>query len=612
MVMDARADYSMGLKVYKAAGDEIGWLPKPMNISVAFPLADMPSLTFEYMKDSPGANWFATQTQGLEVAVMLWIPGLKKWIEPPNGRFLVLQWEDDVSDDHNIIRFTCPGYAWLLSKALVFERPQDAGLREAERLAKEKYDSSDSSRKSYESNINSTLSSVKSDMKYSGLVFYKSGFPKSVKVNGGGTSIPNRSILYHTTNKKLYWFSSSANRWYLITKKAATDRLPNLNSNYASLVTAGGKSSADKLAYERAVKNAEEATKDGKRPMVRTTAGWVIKRLWDEAKGRGGDRLKGMFRAFNGTYCTGPNGVGDQFKWQTRFDIDLTIGQSILDVLNELVETGQVEWQFRGRKLDLFRPGLYDLDLSQNVALNLGYDLKDAPDTATRHDFANYILVRGEGDLSFGMKNIGADQSLGWGTWEKSLAAAGAKTISDAKKLVTHEAKSSLKRVKVESTRGFVVRPGGLRPMYDFLPGHRVRTYGTDGTMSRVRIMQVTLTGDDEGRIDGNLVLGDRFYRNAIDFRKSLSRTLGGYEKTIGGGSTPMPVVPRPKAPDASMLAPPALAISAKVMINEATGQSGTGLLVSWLPSAPDAVEFIPDTEVPPEATSPLENETDW
>lgn len=609
---DASEDYTLGLKVFKAAGPELGWLPKPMSMTVAFPLSDMPSLTFEYMKDSPGAEWFAQQQDGLEVAVMVWVPGAKKWIEPPNGRFLVLEWADDVVDDHNIIRFTCPGYAWLLSKHLIMKGKNDDALNAAEKAADDAHKSAEATLKAAQSNLNSTLSDVKSILKFSGGVYALDYFPKSVSTGGATGSIPNKSILYHGGREKLYWFSSAQDRWFQVTTSAAVAKIPELRSQWSS---AGSARANEKLArerMERAVKNAREATKNGKRTMVGTTAGWAVKRHWDESKARGGNRLKGIFRTFNGTYCTGPNGVADQYKWLTRFDIELTIGMSLLDLLNQLVEMGQIEWQFRGRHLDLFRPGLYDLDMSERVGLHLGYDLTDAPDKATRHEFANYLVVRGEGDLSFGMVNTGADQQLGWGTWEKAVSASGASRIADAKKMVTQEAKTSLKRVKVESTRGLIIHPGGVRPMFDFLPGHRIRIYGTDGTMNRVRVMQITLHTEAEGRVNGNLVLGDRFYRTAIDFRKSLSRTVGGYEKTIGGGGAPVPSQPAQRAPDALRLAPPSLAVSAKVSINEADGSSGVALMLAWVPPGDDVFTPLPPSEEPGSETDPGEFEPDY
>lgn len=609
--LNARDDFTLGLKVYRAAGAEIGWLPKPLSMTVAFPLSDMPSLTFEYQKDSPGASWFAGQQDGLEVAVMIWVPGAKRWIEPPNGRFLVLQWEDDVVDDKNVMRFTCPGYAWLLSKHLIMKGARDDALNAAEEAAKKVYDSASSTLKSHESNMVSRLSTILTLLKYKGGAYYQSGFPKSVTASGVKSGIPNKSILYNTSTKKLYWYSSARSSWFLVTNAKANEELPALGTYWANIVSARNALKPAESNYERAKDNAKEATKGGKRPMVKTTAGWALKRHWDESKARGGGRLKGMTRSFNGTYSTGPDGALSKLKWQTRFDIELTIGMSILDLLNQLVEMGQIEWQFRGRTLDVFRPGVYDLDLSERVGLHLGYDLTEAPDKATRHDFANYLVVRGEGNLSFGMQNTGSDSQVGWGTWEKAVTAAGATKIADAKELVTEEAKVSLKRVKVESTRGITVRPGGVRPMYDFLPGHRVRVYGSDGTMQRVRVMQVTLHAEKEGAVTGNLVLGDRFYRSAIDFRKSLSRTIGGYEKTIGGGSTPLPPQPPMGVPDSIRLASPLLTVGARVAINEATGQSGTTLSLSWVPAGVDVFEFDDDGD-PGDETDPEELVPDW
>lgn len=591
--------FSLGLKLYKPAGDPYGFLPHPLSIQAAFPESDVPSLIFTYPKDSAAAELLLNQRAGFEVALMLYIPTLRHWIEPMQGRFMALQWEDDVADETNVIKFTCPGIAWNLSKQLVFKGKNDDKLNAAEKAAIEAHEKAQNDLRSKESALNSNLSLVKSEMRYKGGTYCLHYFPRTVKSGSKYVKPKNKSILYHTGRKKFYWYKASTGKWYTITKKEVTNRITDTANKAAAVSTARAVEDRTKVSRDRAVRAAREATKSGKRPMLNTTAGWAMKRHWDEAKARGGNRMLGMARGFNGTYATGANGTMSKTKWPSRFAIDLTIGMSLLDLLKQLSEMGVAEWVFRQRKLALMKPGTLGVDVSAQVGLHLGKDLKEAPDKATLHDFANYLLVRGEDNLSFGMSNSKSDPAVGWGTWERALSASGAKKTADAKKAVAGEAKQSQKRLKIESTRQLIIHPETPLPMYHYQPGNYIGIYGTDGTMQKVRIKQISLIADDEGTVSGALILGDRFRSTALDFRRSLNTTVGGYEKTIGGGTVPLLPGPDGRVPAKAKTPPPSLAIAARTGINEATGASSTILSLAWAPPGDEAFERMDASEEP-------------
>jgi len=596
-------DFALGLMAYEPAGGVIGWLPQPLSIQAAFPYSGLSTLIFTYPKNAPLADIFYSHPEGFEVALMLYNPQLTEWVEPPGARFMALQWEDDVTDDGNVMKFTCPGIAWNFSKQLVFKGKNDDKLNAAEKAAQDAYDKAVDTLRSKESSLNSNLSLVKSEMKSKGNTYCLDIFPSKVKVGGKWQVPKSKSILFHTGRRKFYWYTGG---WYAITQKAVTDRATDTYNKAAAVNDAKALVELRTQQKKGAEANAKEATKSGRRPMYATTAGWVIKRHWDEALGRGGNRLKGIGRSFNGTYASGPSGASSKRKWKSRFDFELTIGMSLLDIIENLTEMGQIDWQTRGRRLDVTLPGDMAIDVSESVGLQLGRDLKEAPDKGTRHDFANYILVRGEDNLSFGMKTPGADGATGWGTWEKSLSASGAKKVKDAKEIVSQEARLSRRRVKIESTRQIIIHPEAPWPMYDYLPGQFIRIYGADGTMQKSQVQQITLVQEDEGLITGNLVLGDRFRSGPLNFKRSLSTTLGGYEKTIGGGTVPLLPSPVPSPPTGRLRPPATMAVGARVAINEATGESGVILAMDWSPAG--AVDFEPmlpseepnDLDVPP------------
>lgn len=593
-------DFSLGLLAYEPAGDVIGWLPQPLTIQVASPYNALPTLIFSYPKTAPLADIFYNKPNGFEVALMIHTPHDNKWREPPNCRFMVLQWEDDVTDETNIMKFTCPGIAWNFSKQLVFKGKNDDALNAKEKLAAEKYEKGESDLRSKESALNSNLSIVKSDMKSKGNTYCLDIFPAKININGKWVLPKKNSILFNTVRRKFYRWNGA---WYLITKKEVQDRAVDTYNKAMAVKSARTQYGHLKSSADWAKENAKEATKGGQRPMFKATAGWVIKRHWDEAIARGGNRLPGMGRSFNGTYATGKDGAGSKEKWRSRFDFDLTIGMSLLTILENLTEMGQIDWQMRRRQLDVALPGRFAKDVSDRVGLHLGKDLKEAPDKGTRHDYANYLLVRGESNLSFGMKNKNSDSTTGWGTWEKALSASGAKTVASAKEVVGQEAKLSQRRVKIESTRQIVVHPQAPYPLYDYLPGQFIRVYGADGAMQKVQVAQITLVQGEDGLVEGALVLGDRFRKGPLNFKRSLATTLGGYEKTIGGGTVPRLPDPIKGLPPRLVLPAMSLAVGARVAINESTGRSSVIVAMDWSPSGEVSFEPILPSEEPLDTT---------
>lgn len=611
-VADAGHDFAIRLKAYAPNGSALGYLPEPIDVKVSYPLSELPALQFKYRKGGPNAE-FLLRHNGLEVATELYIPRTGKWIEPINGRFVVLDWEEDHVDPTNVISVTAPGYAWLLSKVAVHKRGQDDSLRVAEESALDAESDAKRAYDSAQSRMNSAVTRVRNRLKLNGSQYVMHFMPR--KANG---RFPKHgSVLFHTKGRRFYWYSSKTASWYRVSHEG--DELSNAREAY-------DQSQDLKAQYERArgraqeaTKAAEEATKNNKRPMVRVTAGAVMDRLIAEGRSRTRGRLNGLTTHFNGSYSSASGGApADKYetqltrrKWSSRFDIEFSIGQSYLEVLNNLTEMGEVEWFFKGRGLYLYRPGDLGVRLGDRVALQLGIDMSEAPDRATRRGFANYLLVRGEGHTSFGMWNDQKVTQTGWGVWEESLSVAGVEGTSNMKKAALKEAREALKQIKVESTRSIDLGgPDDFRPMFDYLPGQYISAYGADGTMESLRIMGITLTFDHERGVSGNITLGDRFMQQAIDFRKSMARTVGGYEKTIGGGTVPQ-LPPNPGAPqyEDALLPAPVLAATTRAGVNRLNGQPSTILTLAWqsLETPVDAEPVSPEEEAAAEQEAPPE-----
>lgn len=613
-VTDARHDFAVRLIAYAPDGPQLGVMPEPIDLKVTYPLSDVPALQFQYRKDAPGADWLL-RPDGLEVATELYIPRVGRWVEPINGRYVVLDWEDDVVDPTNIMKITAPGYAWLMSKVLVHKGKHDDKLRAAEDKAIEEKDKARREYQSANTSFNSAVTSARSEFKCRGYQFVTSWFPRR---KGPGKPLTSRNLLFHTGRRKFYWWSTTHRRWYMAkassnvhsrASQAYNDRRTKHATYLAAVKRLGARSRA-----------AKEVSRNHKRPMLNATAGHVMGKLINEARARQRGRLAGMGTWFNGTYASGFYSTGvpgapaptGRRKWSSRFNIELSIGSSLLDVLQQLTEMGECEWFFYKRTLRMYRPGDLGVKLTSQVALLPGTDMTEAPDRASRREFANYIHVRGEEHTSFGMWNNAKTQATGWGVWEKAVAISGVTKTAELKKAALKEARQALNRIKVESTRGLSLGGyGSYRPMYDYLPGQYIMAYGSNGIFQQYRVMSITLEFSEDGSVTGNAVLGDKFMQRALDFRNSMARTVGGYEKVIGGGTVPL--LPSPPADtadeeDEASMPVPVLAASVRAGVNNLTGAPATILNLAWQTSEEpneEEVDPLPPADEPDDEEGP-------
>lgn len=111
---------SIRLKAYKPNGDTLGLLPQPSSFSASFLHDDTGALRLEYSRKALNGSILERKLEtGLEIAVEVSDGG--KWLEPLNGRFVLISRSRDALDSSDTVTFTCPSYAWLLNKALMLD-----------------------------------------------------------------------------------------------------------------------------------------------------------------------------------------------------------------------------------------------------------------------------------------------------------------------------------------------------------------------------------------------------------------------------------------------------------------------------------------------------------
>ena len=106
------------LRAYEPFGGTLGLLPEPISFQASFLHDDDGALNVTYSRRALGGDILhRTLEQGLEIAVEVSDGG--PYVEPANGRFLVVGRQGDNLDDTDTISISsAPSISWLLSKIL--------------------------------------------------------------------------------------------------------------------------------------------------------------------------------------------------------------------------------------------------------------------------------------------------------------------------------------------------------------------------------------------------------------------------------------------------------------------------------------------------------------
>ena len=106
------------LRAYEPFGGTLGLLPEPISFQASFLHDDDGALNVTYSRHALGGDILhRTLEQGLEIAVEVSDGG--PYVEPANGRFLVIGRQGDNLDDTDTISISsAPSISWLLSKIL--------------------------------------------------------------------------------------------------------------------------------------------------------------------------------------------------------------------------------------------------------------------------------------------------------------------------------------------------------------------------------------------------------------------------------------------------------------------------------------------------------------
>lgn len=279
---------------------------------------------------------------------------------------------------------------------------------------------------------------------------------------------------------------------------------------------------------------------EGKRPFLTATVGTIVRTLADEAKARG--ELPGLDVA-TFSAATDSNGAA----WGTVVTLYYEPGISLLTILRNLFDQGLCDFTMVGRSLRIYKPETV-MGGASGATLLKGRDLTEAPYQGTLEGIASHAFLMGDGGVTFERTNPTAPTP--WGRWTTFISQGG---VSDTGTMtaLSDAALALAAEERVENTYGLDFSRAKALPFRDYGLGKTVAVAAGNAVPEALRLRQVTLTRDEKGAVQGNVVLNDRFLENEVRQSRRIQGITGGSSLDGGSGGRPDDGLDRttPKAP---------------------------------------------------------------
>ena len=263
---------------------------------------------------------------------------------------------------------------------------------------------------------------------------------------------------------------------------------------------------------------------EGKRAFLTATVGTIIRTLVQEAQTRG--ELPGLTV---GTFSAATDSAG--VAWGTVVTIYYDPGTSYLTILRNLADQGLCDFTMSGRALKVYK-GSTVMATASGATLLKGRDLTEAPYAGTLEGIASHAFLLGDGGKTFERTNPSAPTP--WGRWTTFISQGG---VSDTGTMtvLTDATLALASDERVENTYGLDFSRAKALPFRDYNLGQMIAVKAGDDVPESLRLRQITLTRDEKGTVQGNVVLNDRFLENDVSQSRRIQGITGG--TTVDGGT---------------------------------------------------------------------------
>ena len=276
---------------------------------------------------------------------------------------------------------------------------------------------------------------------------------------------------------------------------------------------------------------ASEKDSDGKWNFKSSTAGLILKTLWDRAVSRGWG--KGL--SLNVSVSHDSAGQA----WANIVTLAFGVSISIQQVVDTLENLGMIDYQWQGRTLNVYNA---DSHLARN--LNLPWPLakgtSGAPESTSWDNLCTDVLVQGENGASWRIHNNEAPRDL---RRIEKVVEAGGVSLETTARLVARSALLEGAAASEEVVREWDGIDSVVYPFRDYRIGDWLSVQRA-GSWDRLRVVQVSITKDEKG-VSGHTTFGTRLDDMLSRLAKKTKGIVGG---AAIAGNTVRPAPERGKA----------------------------------------------------------------
>lgn len=321
---------------------------------------------------------------------------------------------------------------------------------------------------------------------------------------------------------------------------------------------------------------AAAADKDGKYKFNSRNAGAILRTIWDAAVKRGWG--KGLSLDFS----TELDSAGQAWATRTTVSFDPTI--SLKSILEALMNMGMIDYQWRGRTLQVYNADAALKRENRDVVWRLNSGTTSAPEKLDWSKLCTHVLVKGEGGRLWTFRNPEAPADLP--RTEKVVEAGGVELEATARAVADLTLKTGASAAQ-EVKREWEANDVQWLPFEDYRNGDWVqvdRRYG----LERMRITQISISVTENGRCQGHTTFGTVLDDVLARMAKKQKGILGAVNSD---GKNPRPETPKSKyAP----LPPQGLTIASQAVI-ASNGWPMAVASLTWTPVTTDALGVAVD-----------------
>ena len=267
----------------------------------------------------------------------------------------------------------------------------------------------------------------------------------------------------------------------------------------------------------------------GNRKLKNKDTGDIIRLFWNEYTARHGARTLPIDMS---SWTTGTDSAGA--AWLKKKTLTFELAADLLTILQGQVDIDHCDYRFDGRQLKLWNPDSQWVDLAGSVRLRLGKEVGEAPADESLEEMIHYLLVRGEKKTKAVLSNT---DNTPWGVWEGCINEGGIDSNAEARDAAQKQMDLS-SRMRGEYTVTLNLQPGDPLPFKDYRPGDWVSGPDMDGNLQRMRVQQITLSGDGS-QVTGSIVLNDLVKASELALSSKLASISNGASQTGGTGMAP-------------------------------------------------------------------------